>query len=150
MSAFLDRPPIRGKVPRQDRRNEALRHAVEESGSGLAVLCSRWLWLGPCISYIYALATGRIYIRGAGLGHAGLGLVRSISLVGVWAKYFWNISKRGDNKQPGGNQALACCTQCTCPLMITVACRPRFISLPACLLPCLTNPPEWGGVELGG
>ena len=53
----------------QDRRNEASRHAAEESGSGLAAPCSRWLWLGPCISY--ALAIARIYIRGAGLGHAG-------------------------------------------------------------------------------
>ena len=56
----------------QDRRNGASRHAAEESGSGLAVPCSRWLWLGPCISY--ASATARIYIRGAGLGHAGLDL----------------------------------------------------------------------------
>ena len=66
----------------QDRRNEASRHAVEESGSGLEALCSRWLWLGLCISY--ALATAGIYmIRGAGLGHAGLDLVRSIPLAGV-------------------------------------------------------------------
>ena len=65
----------------QDRRNEASRHAAEESGSGLAAPCSRWLWLGPCISY--ALAIARIYIRGAGLGHAGLDLVRSIPLAGV-------------------------------------------------------------------
>ena len=36
----------------QDRRNEAQRPAAEKSGSGLAAPCSRWLWLGPCISYI--------------------------------------------------------------------------------------------------
>jgi len=58
----------------QDRRNEAQRPAAEESRSGLAAPCSRWLWLCPCISY--ASATVRIYIRGAGLGHTGLGLVR--------------------------------------------------------------------------
>ena len=57
-------------------------------------------------------------------------------------------SKRGDNKQPGCNPASACCTQCTCPLI--VACRPRCTALPACLLPCLTNPPKWRGVECGG
>ena len=69
----------------QDRRNEAQQPAAEESGSGLAAPCSRWLWLGPCISYDYASATARIYIRGAGLGymHAGLGLVRPIPLAGV-------------------------------------------------------------------
>ena len=39
-------------------------------GLQLAAPCSVWLWLGHCISY--ALATARIYIRGAGLGHAGL------------------------------------------------------------------------------
>ena len=49
------------------RRDEAQRPAAEESGIGLAAPCSRWLWLGPCISY--ALATARIFIRGAGLGH---------------------------------------------------------------------------------
>ena len=65
----------------QDRRNEVQRPAAEEGGSGLAAPCSRWLWLGPCISY--ALATARIYIRGACLGHAGLGLVRPIPLAGV-------------------------------------------------------------------
>ena len=66
----------------QDRRNEASRHAAEEeSGSGPVAPCSRWLWLGPCISY--ALAIARIYIRGAGLGHAGLDLVRSILLAEV-------------------------------------------------------------------
>ena len=80
----------------QDRRNEAQQPAAEESGSGIAVPCSRWLRLGPCISY--ALATASIYIRGAGLGHAGLDLVRSIPLAGVRPKYFWNISTRGDNK----------------------------------------------------
>ena len=56
----------------QDRRNEAQRPAAEESGSGLAAPCSRWLWLGPCIPYASAIA--RIYIRGDGLGHAGLDL----------------------------------------------------------------------------
>ena len=65
----------------QDRRNEASRHAVEESGSGLAAPCSRWMWLGPCISYASAIA--RIYIHGAGPGHANLDLVRSIPLAGV-------------------------------------------------------------------
>ena len=54
----------------QDRCNEASRPVAEESGSGLVIPCSGWLWLGPCISY--ALATARIYIRGAGLAHAGL------------------------------------------------------------------------------
>jgi hypothetical protein len=44
----------------QDRRNEASRHAAEESGSGLAAPCSRCLLLGPCISF--ALATARFYI----------------------------------------------------------------------------------------
>ena len=53
----------------QDCRNEASRPAAEESGCGLAAPCSAWLWLGHCISY--ALANARIYIRGAGLGHAG-------------------------------------------------------------------------------
>ena len=81
----------------QDRRNEALRHAAaEESGSGLAAPCSRWLWLGPCISY--ALAIARIYIRGAGLGHAGLDLVRSIPLAGGLTIWKVPASKRGDNK----------------------------------------------------
>ena len=70
----------------QDRRNEAQRPAAEESGSGLAALCSRWLWLGPCISYV--LATARIYIRGAGLGHAGLDLVPSIALTKVLLEHF--------------------------------------------------------------
>ena len=37
----------------QDRRNEAQQPASEESGSGLAAPCSRWLWLGPCISYAF-------------------------------------------------------------------------------------------------
>ena len=67
----------------QDRRNEASRHAADGIGSGLAAPGSRWLWLGPCISY--ALAIARICIRGAGLGHAGLGPVRSIPLAGGWA-----------------------------------------------------------------
>ena len=31
----------------QDRCNEALRPAAEESGSGLAAPCSRWLWMWP-------------------------------------------------------------------------------------------------------
>ena len=53
----------------QDCRNEASRPAVEKSGCGLAAPCSVRLWLGHCISY--ALANARIYIRGAGLGHAG-------------------------------------------------------------------------------
>ena len=65
----------------QDRRNEAQRSAAEESRSGLVASCPRWLWLGPCISY--ALAIARIYIRGAGLGHASLDLVRSIPLARV-------------------------------------------------------------------
>ena len=54
----------------QDRRKEA--HRKSGSGLKLAPPCSRWLRLGPCICY--ASATARIYIRGAGLGHAGLGL----------------------------------------------------------------------------
>ena len=32
-----------------DIRNEALRPAVEESGSVLAVPCSRWLWMWPLV-----------------------------------------------------------------------------------------------------
>ena len=91
-------PGWRAATALEDRRNEAQRPAAEESGSGLAAPCSRWMWLGPCISYASAIA--RIYIRGAGLGHAGLGLdlVRSIPLAGVWPMDLWNMSKRGDNK----------------------------------------------------
>ena len=82
----------------QDRRNEAQRPAAEEIGSGLAAPCSRWLWLGPCISSASAIA--RIYIRGAGLGHTGLDLVRywPIPLAGVWPIGLWDMPKRGDNK----------------------------------------------------
>ena len=68
----------------QDRRNEASRHAAEESGSGLAAPCPGWLWLGPCVSYALAIARIYINIRGAGPGHAGLDPARPIPLAGVW------------------------------------------------------------------
>ena len=56
----------------QDRCNEASRAAAERSGSGLAVAVVR----APATHMLRL--TARIYIRGAGLGHAGPDLDKKV------------------------------------------------------------------------
>ena len=128
----------------QDCRNEASRPAAEESGCGLAAPCSVWLWLGHCISY--ALANARIYIAAPVSAMPALTQYGPFPWPGFDQCTSGTYSKRGDNKYPGCCTASACCTQCTCPLVVCL--QAAASCLPACLLPCLTTPSERSGVSL--